>query len=87
MADKPERQKRKTTGNTRQGFRLTHSSTDSEEMQREKEHENVKVHTFYHNILLRIIVFNNTEEHLMISSHTYNNHIYTMFFVRVVHCY
>ena len=48
-------------------------------MQREKEHENVKVRTFYHNILLRIIVFNNTEEQLMISSHTYNNRIYTMF--------
>ncbi|CAB4028046.1 Hypothetical predicted protein, partial [Paramuricea clavata] len=37
-----ERQKRKTAGNPRQGFRLTHATTESEDMQREKEHENVK---------------------------------------------
>ncbi|CAB3989773.1 P2X purinoceptor 7-like, partial [Paramuricea clavata] len=39
----PERQlKRKTAGNPRQGFRLTHATTESEDTQREKEHENVK---------------------------------------------
>ncbi|XP_028412496.1 uncharacterized protein LOC114535333 [Dendronephthya gigantea] len=40
--DKPVRKEGKT-GNQRQGFRLTHGTTESKDMQREKEHKNVKV--------------------------------------------
>ena len=46
-ADKPERQRAagSSSKRQRQGFRLTHAPVESEEMQRVKEHENVKVQT------------------------------------------
>ena len=37
---------RQAAGTSRQGFRLAHGTTKSEDMQREKENENVKVISF-----------------------------------------